>query len=288
MPNISDTIYSAHNTKFFTKLDLVRGYYQVPLDSDSREFTAFSTHHNHYQFKTLSFGLKNSGVAFQKNMQKIISQYCFNNVLVYIDDILIMSETFQEHLTLVDKVLVTLKNHGIKIKVSKCEFFQSEVTFLGHMLGRKGIRKSPEFVSKVRDYPKPTTIKELRQFLGLVNFQRKFVEQCSVIGKPLTELTGGPKNKKLTWTTDMTTAFETLKSKIVEDCTLSFPDYSDNAEKLELYVDASGIGVGACLVQKQERQYRTIGYSSMTFSVAQTKYSTTEGVSRYKVGRTNV
>ena len=276
MPNLTDCIYSVSNTKLFTKLDLVKGYYQVLLDEDSRQYTAFSTPTNHYQFRTLSFGLKNSGIAFQKNMQQILSEYSSNNVLIYIDDILIMSDSFQEHLHLVQKVLDTLDNSGIKIKVGKCEFFRTEITFLGHIVNTQGITKSPEYIDKVSNYPKPTTTTELRQFLGLVNFQRKFVDQCSVIARPLTELTGGPKNKKLVWTKEMEDAFEGLKERIAREVTLSYPDYSDGAEMLELFVDASGVGAGGCLVQKQGDEYKTIAYSSMTFTPAQCNYSTIE------------
>ena len=276
MPNLNDSIYSAHNINYFSKLDLIKGYYQIPLDEESKQFTAFSTPHNHYQFKRLSFGLKNSGIAFQRNMQEILSEYSFKNVIVYIDDILIMTQTFQEHVVLVGKILLTLQNNGIKIKVSKCEFFKPEVTFLGHIISNIGIRKSPEYIDKIRKYPKPTTVTGLRQFLGLVNFQCKFIEQCSVIAKPLSQLTGGPKKQVLVWSPEMNSAFDTLKAKLLEDVLLSYPDYSSEAEKLELFVDASGIGVGGCLVQKQNGKYCTIAYSSMTFSQAQTKYSTIE------------
>jgi hypothetical protein len=216
MPNLSDCIYGARNAKYFTKLDLVKGYYQVPLDPASRQYTAFSTPNNHYQFKTLSFGLRNSGIAFQKNMQNILSAYSTNNTLIYIDDILIISQSFDEHLELVSKILHTLYSNGIKIKVSKSEFFVSEVTFLGHVIDRQGIRKSPEFMQKVKEYPRPGTVTQLRQFLGLVNFQRKFINKCSVIAKPLSELTGGPKRQKLVWSPDMLSAFEQLKAEIVK------------------------------------------------------------------------
>lgn len=276
MPNVAEAIYKPHNINFFTKLDLVRGYYQVPLEKNSRKFTAFSTPHNSFQFKCLSFGLKNAGISFQRNMQQILSEFCFQNVLVYIDDILIMTESFDEHMTLVGKVLTTLSNNGIKIKVKKCQFFAKQVDFLGHQISREGIKKSQEFIRKVSDYALPQTVTQLRQFLGLVNFQRKFIDQCSTIAKPLTELTGGPKKKILTWTPEMKTAFDSLKEALVRDVTLSFPDYTENAEKLELFVDASAIGTGACLVQRQSGQYRTIAYSSMTFSPTQRRYSTIE------------
>jgi hypothetical protein len=185
-----------------------------------------------------------------------------------------MTESFEEHLLLVEKVLTTLKRNGIKIKVSKCQFFHESVTFLGHVIGRDGIRKSPEYMDKILKYPKPQTVTELRQFLGLVNFQRKFIENCSVVAKPLTELTNGPKKKALDWTPEMTEAYESLKSALLKDVALSFPDYSDTAEKLELFVDASGVGVGACLMQQQNGTYKTIAYSSMTFDATQRRYST--------------
>jgi len=276
MPNLSDSVYSAHNMKYFSSLDLVKGYYQIPLHPNSRPYTAFSTAHNHYQFKRVCFGLKNSGIAFQRIMQQILVDFSSKNVIIYIDDILIMTESFEEHLVLVEKVLATLTNNGIKVKISKCEFFQSEVAFLGHVIGVDGLRKSPEYIEKVANYPKPTTTTELRQFLGLVNFQCKFVENCSVIAKPLSEKTGGAKKKKVEWTEDMNRAYEILKEKLVEDVTLSFPDYGHGSERMELFVDASGIGAGGCLVQKQEGKYRTIAYASVTFNAAQTRYSTIE------------
>jgi hypothetical protein len=276
MPNINESIYRGHRINYFTKLDLVKGYYQVPIDEKSRKFTAFSTPHNHYQFKRLSFGLKNSAIAFQKSLQQILSEFCFNNVIVYIDDILILTETFEEHLDLVSKVLKTLRRYDITIKVEKCNFFEEEVSFLGHVIGREGIKKSPEFIDKITNYPKPTNATELRQFLGLVNFLRKFVDKCSIISKPLTQMTNGPKKKPLHWTAEMSSAFDALKAALLEDVTLSYPNYSASAEKLELFVDASCVGAGGCLVQKQGGQYRTIGYSSMTFTPAQSRYSTIE------------
>ena len=276
MPNISNCIYQAHNIKFFTTLDLVRGYYQIPLDKDSKQYTAFSTNKNHFQFNRLPFGLKNSGIAFQKTMQHVLSPLSSNKVIIYIDDILIMSESFEEHLSLVQKILNTLANYHIKIKVKKCEFFKTSVTFLGHILSRDGISKCPEYTEKVANFPKPSNVTELRRFLGLINFQRKFIQNCSSIAKPLSKLTGLPKKTVLKWDDDMNIAFEKLKVEITKEITLTYPNYNDKENKLELYVDASNVGAGACLTQKQDNQYRTIGYCSMTFSDTQRNYSTIE------------
>jgi len=276
MPNLSDSVYAAHNMKYFTTIDVVKGYYQVELDEESKPYTAFSTPHEHYQFNRVSFGLKNSGIAFQKGMQQLLSGFNYRNVIVYIDDILVMTESFEEHIKLLQKLLYTLARNGVKVKTAKCKFFMEEVAFLGHVIGVEGMRKAPEYMEKIRNYPKPATVTELRQFLGLVNFQCKFIENCSSIAKPLSVLTGGPKRKRIEWTEDMELAFDTLRSKLLQDVTLSFPDYSKDAAMMELFVDASGVGAGGCLVQKQNGVYRTIAYASITFSSAQVRYSTIE------------
>ena len=276
MPNLNKCVYRPSKVKYFTKLDLVRGYYQVPIDKNSRKYTAFSTMQHHYEFKRLSFGLKNSGMAFQRIMQHILSPLLHNNIIIYIDDILIMSETFQEHVELVGKVLRLLATYMIKIKVSKCEWFKEEVAFLGHIISSKGIKKSPEFIEKVMKVEKPETVKQLRKFIGLVNFQRKFINNCSLLTKPLTEWMNGKGSKKIIWSEEMDQVFVRLKEAVSEDIMLTYPDYGKAANKLELYVDASGTGCGACLMQKQEGVPKVIAYGSMTFSNTERRYSTTD------------
>ena len=120
VPNLADSIFGLHGTNFFTRLDLVRGYYQLPVDEKSRPYTAFSTQRNHWQFKRLSFGLRNAPSAFQREIQAVLSTFPSNKVIAYIDDILIMSSTFNEHIELVARVLQTLCNYNIKIKLTKC------------------------------------------------------------------------------------------------------------------------------------------------------------------------
>ena len=195
---------------------------------------------------------------------------------MYIDDIIIMTKTFEGHFKLVEKVLSALMRHGIKIKVNKCEFFQNKVTFLGDVIGTEGNEKSPEYIEKIKNFPKPANVTQLRQFFGLVNFQRKCIQNYSIIAKPLTELTGGPKKKKIEWTSEMDIAYKKLKEMLIDEVLLGFHDYSENSSEIELYVDASGTGAGACLIQLQEGVYKTIGYASTTFTSAQRRYSTIE------------
>jgi hypothetical protein len=171
VPNLTDSVFGLHGTKFFTRLDLVRGYYQIPIDERSRAYTAFSTPRNHWQFKRLSFGLRNALSAFQREIQAVLSTFPSNKVVAYIDDILIMSATFSEHIDLVSKVLNTLQLYNIKIKPSKCEWFCSQVEYLGHLVSQSGLKKTPDYVKEVTNYPKPKTVGELREFLGFINFQ---------------------------------------------------------------------------------------------------------------------
>ena len=276
MPNMTKCIYKSNKVKFFTKLDLVRGYYQVPIDKESRKYTAFSTLQHHYQFKRLSFGLKNSGMAFQRMMQQVLAPLLNQKIVIYIDDILIMSETFEEHLDIVSKVLNLLRMYRIKIKVQKCEMFKTEVTFLGHVINGEGIRKSPEYIEKVLEVQKPQTVKEMRKFLGLINFQRKFVKDCSLLTKSLTVWTVGSRGKRIIWSDEMEQAFKDLKEQVAEDVMLTYPDYSSEARKMELYVDASGSGCGACLMQPRDGEYKVIAYGSMTFSDTERRYNATD------------
>ena len=276
IPNIVDSVFGLHGVKYFTKLDLVRGYYQVPLHEDSKKLTAFSTPHGHWQFNVLSFGLKNAPAAFQRGMQHILRDFSWKNVIVYVDDILIMETSFDKHLKLVWQVLSTLANHGVKIKLSKCEWFQSQVEFLGHTVSTSGVRKTEEYIKKVVEFPRPQTVKQLQEFLGLINFQRKFVKSCSEIQKPLSALTAGKGSTQLQWTTEMIESFNQLKDRMRQDIELAFPDYSPEASKLELWVDASEIGAGACLTQVQDNKLCIIAFQSMTFGGAQKNYSVLE------------
>ena len=276
MPNLTDSIYSLHGTKYFTTLDLVRGYYQMEIEPGSREYTAFSTSQGHWQFKRLSFGLKNAPSAFQRLMQEILKKFSRKKVIIYIDDILIMEDNLEDHLKLVEEVLRTLIENGIKVKPGKCHWVMEKVQYLGHIIGREGIEKSPEYVDRIVNFPKPKTVKEMRSFLGLVNFQRKFVPRCSDIMKPLSILTGGKNTRKIKWNEEREQAFEELKLALQEEVRLSYPEYAETAQPLELFVDASGTGAGAVLTQIQDGVLKTIAYDSMAFNDAQRKYSTIE------------
>ena len=276
IPNLTDSIYSVKDVQYFTKIDLIKGYYQIPIEEESMKYTAFATHNQQYCFKRLPFGLKNSGLQFQRYINEILHDYISRSVLAYQDDILILSKSFDEHILLVEKVLNTLREHGIKIQAAKCEFFKKSVSYLGHIISIEGIRKSPKYIESIKNYPKPENVTQMRQFLGLANFQRKFAGNFSNIAKPLTSDTSGSKRKKIKWTEEKLQAFEKLKEVLAQDIQLSFPDYSEGVSMLEIYVDASETGMGAILVQKQQDELKTIAYASAAFTKTESRYSPIE------------
>jgi hypothetical protein len=198
IPNLTDSLYSLRGAKYFTCLDLIKGYYQVPLHESSKEITAFTTNKTQWQFKRLPFGLKTAPSAFQRTLQNILyKEVSSDKVKIYIDDILIVESDFESHVLLVHKVLSVLKDNGIKVKPSKCTWVAREVEFLGHIVSESGIRKTPKFVEAVFNYPRPQTVRDLQKFLGLINFQRKFVPFCSDLMQPLSKFTGKRGSVKL-------------------------------------------------------------------------------------------
>ena len=177
--NLTDSIYGLFGMKYFSTMDVVKGYYHLQLAESAREVTTFSSPRGHWQFKRFPFGLRDAPAAFQREMTYILGEYSHRNVMVYIDDVLVMNATFEEHVATVRKLLTTLRTYGIKVKPEKCSWFRSEVEYLGHMIGVDGIRKPPSFLDKIRDFPRPHNVRQLREFLGLANFQRKFVSNFS-------------------------------------------------------------------------------------------------------------
>lgn len=280
MKLISDCVYNMKGMNWFTKLDLEKGYYQMPIEESSRKYTAFSTSSKHYQFKALSFGLANAPAAFQSAMNVEFADLPKKNVANFMDDTMIMSETFNKNLEITRKILEKLRACAIMINPAKCEWFMSEVGFLGHKIGRMGLKKSDQFIEKVREFPRPKTVKDLKGFLGLIEFQRKFIKGCSSLTKPLSKWTGKPNKTEIMWDEQLIMAFNTLRQRAADDVELAYPDYSKDANPLEVWTDASGFGVGGMLTQVQDKESngyrRVIGYVSKSLNKAEKRYSTIE------------
>lgn len=280
MKLISDCVYNMKNMNWFTKLDLVKGYYQMEIEPESRKYTAFSTTSKHYQFKSLSFGLANAPAAFQSAMNVELADLPKKNIVNFMDDILAMNETFEKSLEITGRVLEKLGSLEVKVNALKCEWFVTDVEFLGHTIGRSGLRKSERFIEKVREFPRPKTVKDLKGFLGLVEFQRKFIKGCSVLTKPLNAWTSKHKKTQIVWTEEMMQAFDNLRQRAAQDVELAYPDYCPDSLPLEVWTDASNYGIGGMLTQIQEKNgqqaRRVIGYVSKALNKAEKRYSTIE------------
>ncbi|KAL7634312.1 UNVERIFIED_CONTAM: hypothetical protein RMT77_014689 [Armadillidium vulgare] len=271
LPNLIDMIYNMYGNKFFTTIDLIKGYYQINMDPDSVEKTAFSTPFGQYEYLKMPFGVKNGPATFQRGMMLALAGLPWNKVMVYLDDIIILGKTFEDHLNTLDQVLIALGSNGYKLKPRKTKLCREEVEFLGHRVSDNGIMPLDKNLKGVLEFPIPTTVKQLRQFLGMVNFYRRHIPNCSQIAKPLSAQTGG---KTVSWNEKCQNAFDQLKQALVDPILLGFPDYSAEASPMELHVDASDIGAGASLSQKQNGVQRPIAYISTTFNGAQKNYST--------------
>ncbi|KAL7648346.1 UNVERIFIED_CONTAM: hypothetical protein RMT77_000252 [Armadillidium vulgare] len=271
LPNLIDMIYNMYGNTLFTTIDLIKGYYQVAMDPNSIEKTAFSTPFGQYEYLKMPFGVKNGPATFQRGMMIALAGLPWNKVMVYLDDIIVLGNDFNDHINTLEKVLMALGSNGYKLRPKKTRLCRSMVEFLGHRISNKGIQPLEKNLKGALEFPIPTTVKQLRQFLGMVNFYRRHIPNCSQIAQPLSAQTGG---KTVTWTKECQTAFEALKAALINPTLLGFPDYTPTASPLELYVDASNVGAGACLSQNQNGVHRPIAYISTTFSGPQKNYST--------------
>ena len=184
LPRIDDSLVLLSKTKYFSTLDLASGYWQVAMDEESREKTAFVTHSGLYEFVVMPFGLCNAPATFQRLMETVLADLIRDKCIVYIDDILVMGETLEDHLHNLKRVLQRLTEAGLKLKPAKCHFLQKKVEYLGHIVSAEGIAPDPRKVDAVRHFPQPDDLKRLRSFLGLASYYRRFIQDFSVVANP--------------------------------------------------------------------------------------------------------
>jgi hypothetical protein len=240
-----DLLDAVAGSSYFTSLDLTSGYHQILISEEDRPKTAFRTPFGHFQFKVLIEGLTNAPATFQTVMNSIPHPYIRKFVVVYIDDILIFSKSEAEHQAHVRLVLEVLKREKFFVCKAKSSFAQSEIKYLGHIVDKQGIRPDPKKVEAVQTWPVPKNVHDVRSFLGLVNYFRKFIEYYSEIAVPLTNLT--KKSHPWVWTGRGQDAFELLKQKLIEAPLLRTLD-----ERLpyEVVTDASDLGLSGVLLQE--------------------------------------
>ena len=270
LPRIDTCFDALGGAKFFSTLDLRQGYWQVENDPETADKTTFITRKGAFKLKVLPFGLCNAPAVFQRLMNLVMMGLTWEACLVFLDDIVVMSTTFEQHLERLRAVFERLRSANLKLKPSKCKLFQLKVKFLGSVVSAEGIEPDPDKLKAVADWPVPENLTELRAFVGLASYYRRHVEGFSTIAKPLSELTR--KDRPFVWGPEQQAAFETLKDRL-----LHYPVLAPRLPEGRFIIDtdASDFAMAAVLQQEQDGVIRVIAYASKTFNGPERQYCTT-------------
>jgi len=277
LPRVDDTLDAFAGCDTFTTLDMATGYWQIAMDATDQEKTAFTTPLGLYEFTVLPMGCCNGPATFQRLMQHVLADIiaASNPVCrVFFDDIGIGSSGIGHGLRGLASVFRQLRKYNLRLKLSKCAFLQTRTKFLGVDISGTGIHTSAAKVDAIVSWPTPTSAKDVRSFLGLAGYYRRFVPRFAHVSAPLTALTA--KKTPFVWTPACSAAFRILKERLAGAPVLALPDYSATAAPFVLDTDASSFGMGAALSQRQEGEDRVICFGSILFNKAQRNYSATE------------
>ncbi|XP_078799615.1 uncharacterized protein LOC144990300 [Oryzias latipes] len=270
LPRIQDTLDTLSTAKYFSTLDLTSGYWQVEMTPRARKAAAFCTRKGLFEWNVMPFGLCNAPATFQRLMDRVLAGLQWEACLVYLDDIIVLGCNSNQMMERLEQVFTRLRQANLKLKPSKCRLFQEQVAYLGHVVSAQGISTDPQKIQKVQDWPIPKNISEVRQFVGLASYYRRFVADFATIARPLHELT--KKYARFDWTTECQEAFEELKERLTSAPILGYP--LDSGELL-LDTDASDWGVGAVLSQVQGGEERVLAYGSRRLTTTEQNYCTT-------------
>lgn len=271
LPRIEQILSRLGKAKYITSIDLQDAYWQIPLQKDSRSKTAFIIPgRGMWQFKVVPFGLTTSAQAMQRLMDSLFNE---QGEFIYIDDIIIVSETFEEHIAALKRVFNKLKKANLTINIEKCSFCRPSLKYLGYIVDKHGLRTDPDKIACIADYQLPKTLKELRRFIGMTSYYRRFIDKFANIIAPLHDLTK-KRTRTIKWTAPAVEAFENLKSAMIQAPVLVTPDFN---KKFIIQCDASDKAVGAVLVQKDEEgEDKPISFVSRKLRGAEINYTTTE------------
>jgi len=279
MPKIENTLHLLSGSKYFSTLDLKSGYWQVAMKERDKHLTAFNAGPlGFYECNRMPFGLVNAPATFQRLMERCMGDLHLRDCLIYLDDVIIFSQNFEEHLERIEAVFIQLSDHNLKLKASKCHFFQREVKYLGHIVSEEGIQTDPEKLEAVKSWPTPKSTKDVRKFLGFTGYYRRFVKGYASIVRPLNDLLVGHSSKKKTksskktpfvWEAEQQKAFDNIKDKLTQPPILAYANYQ---LPFVVHTDASGTGLGAVLYQQQGGQERVIAYASRSLKPSEKNY----------------
>ena len=265
LPRIDDLFDQLSGACYFSKIDLRSGYHQLRVRESDIPKTAFRTRYGHYEFVVMPFGLTNAPAAFMDMMNRIYRPYLDKFVVFFVDDILIYSKTQEEHEHHLHLALQTLRENQLYAKLEKCEFWLQDIQFLGHMVSKEGIFVDPTKVEAVMKWEQPKTVFEVRSFLGLAGYYRRFIENFARIASPMTRLTR--KGVSFDWNDECEESFQELKRRLTTAPVLITPV---SREKYTFYCDASRNGLGCVLMQKG----RVVAYASRQLKKHEQNYPT--------------
>ena len=271
LPNITDLFDKLGKSTYFTTLDLASGYHQIEINESDRQKTAFSTQTGHFEFLRMPFGLKTAPATFQRTMDNVLRGLQGIHCMVYLDDIIIFSPSLEEHIKSLRIVFDRLRRTNLKVQLDKSEFLRKEVLYLGHMITKDGLKPNDDKIKAVLDFPLPKTTKEIKSFLGLIGYYRRFIRDFARITQPLTACL--KKRNTLIIDEKYIEAFQKCKELLTNAPLLQYPDYD---KPFILTTDASALALGAVLSQGPIGSDRPIAYASRTLSDTEVRYSTIE------------
>lgn len=272
LPLVTNILDRLRDARYLSSLDIKSAYWQIPLHPDSREKTAFTVQgRGLFHFITMPFGLHNAPATWQRFIDHVVGADLEPHVFVYLDDVVIVTPTFEQHLEVLKEVLRRLRDAGLTLNKDKCKLCRPELRYLGYMVDFRGLRVDPEKVEAILQIPVPRSQKSVRQFCGTASWYRRFIPNFASRIYPLTTLL--KRNNKFQWTSEAQEAFEDIKSCLITAPILTCPDFS---REFTISCDASGIGLGAVLSQETEQGEAVVAYGSRTLTKAEQKLSATE------------
>ena len=272
MPRLEDLIERLGKARYITTLDLCKGYWQVPLAEQDQPYTAFRTPQGLFHFLVMPFGLQGAPATFQRLMDRVL-EGTESYAGAYLDDIVIYSTTWEDHVGHLADILQRIQKAGLTVHPKKCDFAKPEVRYLGYVLGRGLIKPQKEKVQAIQDCPQPQTQKDVRSFLGLVGWYRRFVADFSTRAAPLSDLTRKSGSSRLQWGAEQERAFSDLKGALCQGPVLQSPDFD---KPFTVQTDASGIGLGAVLLQGEGADQRPVAFISRKLFPRETRYAAVE------------
>lgn len=272
LPYVNSILDRLRDAKFLSSIDIKSAYWQIELDEDSKQKTAFTVAgRGLYQFRRMPFGLHNAAATWQRFVDNVLGAELEPSVFVYLDDIIIATPDFDSHLLVLEKVFEKLLSAGLTVNREKCSFVRSELKYLGFVVDKNGLHTDPDKVACMLNYPIPKNVKGVRRFVGMVSWYRRFIPNFATRIAPIVKLTR--KSQQFLWTSECEAAFRDIKQCLVEAPILTCPDFT---KEFILQTDASQVGLGCVLTQNFDDGERVISYASRSLTPQESKYSTTE------------